>query len=106
MSSEVFELMQSVCQLSVTSDSEHIRQQCRQVGMKYYIDHVISHVTSLHTTVHSSVHVGLPPGQKTQQILGLLRNKPQVSLLLKFLAQLPSIQVHGGYCINLCTQQL
>lgn len=35
VSSEVFELMQSVCQLSITSDSEHTRQQCRQVGWYY-----------------------------------------------------------------------
>ena len=29
---EVFELMQKICELSVTSDSEHVRQQCRQVS--------------------------------------------------------------------------
>ena len=66
VSSEVFELMQSVCQLSITSDSEHVRQQCRQVGaiytMSWNIYYVISHVTSSRIVVHSSVHVGLSFG--------------------------------------------
>ena len=31
MVSEIYDVMLKVCQLSVTADSDHVRQQCRQV---------------------------------------------------------------------------
>ena len=80
VTSEIYELMHKVCELSVKSDSEYIRQQCRQV-CRYCHMIVMCFIVGGHVIIFvgcRAVLDGLSSWKEVKQILGLLHCESQV----------------------------
>ena len=71
MVDEIYDVMLKVAMSSMTSDSEHVRLQCRQVS--HHVTSRGGHVTFDFVGMPSgcaAVYDGLPSGKETEQVPG------------------------------------